>query len=59
MRESQISLMPEELEKGMTEQQLRDLTAFLLTTQPPLEWEAVPDINAGLTTEGTANTEKE
>jgi putative heme-binding domain-containing protein len=30
-----ISMMPEGLEKTMTEQEFRDLVAFLLTKEPP------------------------
>lgn len=49
LRTSEISLMPEDLEAGLTEQEFRDLIAFLLTAEPPLPWEQVPDVPAGQT----------
>lgn len=39
MAESRVSLMPERLEEGMTEQEFRDLIAFLQTTEPPVAWQ--------------------
>lgn len=38
MAESRVSLMPERLEEGMTDQQFRDLIAFLQTSEPPVAW---------------------
>ena len=41
---SKISLMPEELEKGLSEPEFRDLIGFLLTREPPVRWSQVPDV---------------
>lgn len=44
MRVSRLSLMPEELEEAMDDQEIRDLVSFLLTTEPPVPWSEVPDV---------------
>ena len=43
---SETSLMPEDLEKGITEQEFRDLMALLLTTKRPAPW---PDVKPVIT----------
>jgi putative heme-binding domain-containing protein len=43
LKETTLSMMPERLEKTMSQQQFVDLIAFLLTKQPPATWtEAAP-----------------
>ncbi len=44
MRVSEVSLMPEGVEEGMTRQEFRDLVSFLLTREPPLPWEQIPEV---------------
>jgi putative membrane-bound dehydrogenase-like protein len=46
MRVSKISLMPEELEKAISEQEFRDLIGFMLTGEAPTPWSEVPDLPA-------------
>src|SRR5205085_11558767 len=41
MKETTLSMMPEGLEKTMSEQEFVDLISFLLTRQPPAPWSAI------------------
>lgn len=41
IKQSELSLMPEGLERGVPDQELRDLVSFLLTTEPPRPWAEV------------------
>ncbi len=43
MAESEISLMPEQLEEGLTHQEFRDLIAFLRTSEPPVAWQQLEE----------------
>ncbi len=41
MKETTLSMMPEGLEKTMTQQEFVDLVSFLLTRQPPASWSTI------------------
>jgi len=46
LRISKISLMPEELEKAISEQEFADLIGFMLTRKAPIPWSKIPDLPA-------------